>query len=296
VFKGVSNTYQITGDAATNDLARNTMNYSTGSLAPLGLCDTPYGMAVFAPDGLRIIDFDGKYSEPLGANGDGVALPFINALVPSRIAASCNASVLRVGVQNAFVSGQPFQDYWYHLSKKRWSGPHTFAPSLIEPYQTKFVFTPQNVLGSLWLQETIPSTTSVYTENGSQLQCTYATSFLPDDGRVGQFAFGETFIKMALDPNMNNWNAQAINGDNNPYDTVVNTIPGSPSVWDAAVWDSSVWDGSSTGLYWRQILWDQPIVSSRILLQITFGAAGGVKIGDLKYSVESLGYMPPVGG
>lgn len=295
VFKGIDNSYQVTGDSALSTLAKNTMNYAVGTLAPLALCDTPYGMAVIAPDGLRVIDFMGKYSEPLGANGDGVAAPFINALVPSRVAASCNSSVIRIGTQNASKSGQPFEDYWYHLTKKCWSGPHTFCPSLIQPYMTKFVFTPVAVPGSLWMQETIPSTTSVYTENGAQLQCTYATSFLPDDGRVGQFSFGETFIKMALDPNMNNWNASALNGDSNPYDAVANTVPGSPSIWDAAIWDSSVWDGSSTGLYWRQILWDQPIVSSRILLQVTFGAAGGVKIGDLKYTAEALGYTPVVG-
>jgi hypothetical protein len=252
-------------------------------------------MAVIAPDGLRIIGFDGKYSDPLGANGDGIASPFINALVPSRIAASCNASVLRISVQNASLSGQPYQDWWYHFPKKKWSGPHSFAASLIQPYQTKFIFTPISNPGEIWIQETIPSTTSVYTENGAQLQCTWTTSFLPDDGRVGQFSIGETFIKMALDPNMNNWNAFALNGDIAQYDSVTNTVPGTPSLWDAAIWDSSVWDGSSTGLFFRQIEWSQPIISSRVQFTITFGAAPGVMIGDMKYTAENLGYMPPIG-
>jgi hypothetical protein len=295
VFKGLGHNYQVTGDSALGTLSRNSMNYAVGTLAPLGLCDTPYGTAVFAPDGLRIIGFDGKYSDPLGANGDGIASPFINALVPSRISASCNASVLRVGVQNASLSGQPYQDWWYHFPKKRWSGPHTFAPSLVQPYQTKFVFTPVSNPGELWVQETIPSTTSVYTENGAQLQCTWTTSFLPDDGRVGQFAIGETFIKMALDPNMNNWVASALNGDTAQYDAVSNTIPGTTSVWDSSVWDSAIWDGLSTGLFFRQIIWDTPIVSSRIQFKITFGAAAGVAIGDLKYTAESLGYVPQTG-
>jgi len=297
VFKGLDNSYQITGDPAltSNPLAINSMNYAVGTLAPNALCDTPFGISAVTPDGLRTIDFNARYSEPLGANGDGIAAPFINALEPTRIAASCNSSVIRIGVQNAALSGQPFQDWWYHITKKRWSGPHTFAPSLVQPYQTKFVFTPVSNPGELWMQETIPSTTSVYTENGAQLQCTWTTSFLPDDGRVGQFAIGETFIKMALDPNMNNWVASALNGDTAQYDAVSNTVPGTTSVWDSSVWDSAVWDGTSTGLFFRQIIWDKPIVSSRIQFSITFGAAAGAAIGDLKYTAESLGYVPQIG-
>jgi hypothetical protein len=295
VFKGLGNAYQVKGDPATSNLSKNAMNYAVGTIAPLSLSDTPEGIAVICPDGLRIISTLGQYSPPLGVEGDGVNFPFTSALEPSRIAASCNATVLRIGIQNAFKSGQPFEDYWYHMDKKKWSGPHTFTPSMIESYMTKFVFTPQGVLGSLWIGETVPSTTTTYTENAVVLQWLYSPSYLPDDPHMGYWAFNEMTVKLAIDPNMVSWTARALDANKAQYDSVGNIIPNTAPYWDAAIWDSDVWDGLSSGLLPRLIKWDKPIVSSRLLLEITGGSAGGVIIGDLKYNIEFLQYLEETG-
>lgn len=296
VVKGTTNLYQIKGDFVTSDLTVNSMNYAIGSNSPLTFVDTPFGVMFVAPDGLRNISFSGEMTDPIGIAGDGMNVPLLNALVPSRVVAACNASILRISVQNAGKVGTPFEEYWFHISRKIWSGPHTFAPSLIQPYNTKFVTAPQGIVGKLFMSETFPSLTSVYTENGSQLNWSYTTVFLPDDGRMGVFNIGgEMTIKLSLDINMNSWTAYLLNTNNSQYDSVGNIVPNTAPIWDAAIWDAVVWDGVSSGLLPRLIKWDKPVISSRAQVNITGGSAAGVRIGDLKYTLEELAYVPEVG-
>lgn len=292
VFKGLANAFQIKGDFTTNDLTRDALNYAVGTLCPSSICDTPYGVGVICPDGLRLIDFNGAFSDPIGIAGEGANVPFINALVPSRVSASCNASVLRVSVQNGGKSSLPEEEYWFHIARKCWSGPHTFAPSLSQPFMTKFITAPLDVPGALYISETVPTTTSVYTENGSQLQWNMAPVFLPDDGKMGVYSLNEMTVKLAIDPSMISWTARILNADNAQYDEVINLIPATTPVWDVAIWDSDVWDGIASGLSPRRINWHEPIVTSRFLVSIIGGSAGGVAVGDFKYSVQETPYVP----
>src|SRR5262249_22825238 len=53
VFKGTAQTYQVTGDSAAGNLAKNSLNIATGTNSPLSIAVTPKGIAFAAPDGLR---------------------------------------------------------------------------------------------------------------------------------------------------------------------------------------------------------------------------------------------------
>jgi hypothetical protein len=297
VFKDGTNMYQVTGDTTTSDLSVNSMNYATGTEAPLSLSNTPMGVAFMAPDGIRILGFQGTITPPVGSAGSGVNVPFLNALVPSRVSAACNASIFRISVQNAAISGQPWQEYWLHLNRENpvWSGPHTFAPSQIEPYKTKFVTAPTGVVGQLWISETVPSTTSVYTENSIDLQWQLATVMMGPDEFNGVYCFDEATITMATDPSMISWTAVAINPDLVQYSSFTSTVPNTTPVWDAAVWDNAIWDGVAAGLMPRRIDWDTPITTSRAQVILSGGSAGGVVIGDLKFTQGFAQYVPETG-
>lgn len=298
VFKS-NNAFQVKGSFFTSpsSISRDGMNYAVGTLAPLSLFDSPIGMGFVAPDGLRFVDFQGNITEPVGHSGDGVNVPFLNALVPSRISAACNASTIRFSVQNAGVSGQPTQEYWLHLNRKPaiWSGPHTFAPSLAEAYGTKFITAPTDVDGALYMSETVPSTISVYEENGAQLEWTMSTVMFADYGFQGVYNFNEMTINIALDPTMISWSARIVNSNLQQYDNVDNLVPNTVAFWDSAIWDQDVWDGIAQGLTPRRIEWSKDVTTSRAQVILTGGSAGGVIIGELKYMQGNYQYVPQNG-
>jgi hypothetical protein len=298
VFKPSLNIHQVTGDFAlptTNPISVNALNMAIGTDAPLSIISTPYGLGFIARDGFRLIDFTATITDPIGIAGMGVSVPFINALVKSRIASACNASTMRITTQNGGISGAPFEEYWFNFARKVWSGPHTFAASLIQPYANTFVMSPVGVEASLWQSDVVPSTTSTYVENDEQLLWDLTTSMFPDPGFVGQYDINETTINMAIDPSMGDWTASLLNADAAQYDAVTTPVPASVPIWDAAVWDSDVWDGESTGLLPRKIPWTKPVPTSRVQMKITGQSAAGVRIGDIKINKGIVNYVPPVG-
>jgi hypothetical protein len=106
---------------------------SVGTQGPLTITPTPRGLAYISPDGLRIIDpVSAMSSEPIGANGQGVTLPFIFG-DPSRMCAAFNKNIYRVSVQNGAIDGQPVQEWWYHFSLGIFTGPHDFPAAIIAP-------------------------------------------------------------------------------------------------------------------------------------------------------------------
>ena len=143
VFKDSINVYQITGDATgiPAALAVNAMNFATGTKAPNTVCSTPRGLAFMAPDGLRIIDFSANISDPIGYDGQGVVAPFIFSNVPSRMCAACNGNIIRITTQNQLSSTNAFQEYWYDMVRKVWSGPHTCAAGYVQPFGGTFIMT-----------------------------------------------------------------------------------------------------------------------------------------------------------
>lgn len=290
VFKGTSNIYQVTGDAATSDLEKNSLNIATGTLAPNSVCTTPKGLAFVAPDGVRLINFQAQVSDPIGNSGDGVALPFIFAGVPSRIAAACNSNVFRVSVQNDDAIGSPTQEYWYDIARKQWSGPHDFPASLIQPYGNTFIMAPHSVTGKLFQSDIVQSTVSTFVENGTQMTFYWATSILPDTQQMAENSMVETTIKMALAASVDIlFTAFDQNGSLLDSITLLTTQKGSQ--WGHFTWGVDLWQGAANILAPRQLAWHYPIVSQRLGIGVFGNCAAGIKIGDLFMRMEQLGYM-----
>lgn len=290
VFKGVSNMYQITGDYAGSTLASNSLNVATGTLSPLSIAATSKGLAFVAPDGLRVIDFLARVSDPIGFGGDGVNTPFLFSLVPSRVAAACNANVYRVSLQNGYASGSPQQEYWFDISRKIWHGPHTFPASTIQAYKNTFIMTPVGVSAKLFQSDIMQSSTSTYVENGAQMTFDWQTCMLPDTMQMSENAMIETTINMALTSGVT---ITVSMGDQNGslFDTVSITPAGSPTLWGGFLWGSAVWLGTSNALYPQQLPWTKPIVFRRGYITATGNCASGIKIGDMFMRYEQLGYL-----
>ena len=294
VFKS-NNCYQITGDFAstTTPIAKNALNVSTGTQAPNAVCVTPKGIAFIAPDGLRFIDFNARMSDPVGDAGAGITLPFSQVVVPSRMCADCNSTTIRISVQNGAVAGNPNQEWWFNLSRGVWCGPHTFPASLINAYGISFILSPIAVTASLFQSDTIPTSLSVYTENGAAMQFVYETANFPDPGKMANYAVVETLIYMAYPPDSPGFVVVAENQDEAVLDqTMLQANTGAVSIWGAFNWGSGAWGGFGSALAPRQVKWTKPVMFTRWHVRVVGTCAYGLQLGDVYGRWQLLGYEP----
>ena len=290
IFKGVTNIYQVTGDFALTNLAINTLNVATGTLAPNTLVPTSKGLAFVAPDGVRIIDFTATVSDPIGAAGDGIAVPFIFALEPSRMCAAYNGGLYRVQVQNGVALTSPQQQWWYDFVRNIWSGPHTQAASLMAAYANTFIVTLQAAGAILWQSDQVQSATSTYVENGRALSFKFLTPLLPDTDQMAEVSMVESTLHMAL---VSGNAVSVISQDQNGsvFDVVALLAAGSSTIWGNFLWGQALWQGSQNALYPRHLKWHFPIVFRRMAIQVSAFSAQGIKIGRLHMRYQVLGYL-----
>lgn len=293
VFKGAEYMAQITGDAATSNLAINDMNIVSGTLAPNTLVPTPYGLCYIAPDGLRIVDFSAKVGDPIGANGEGVNIPFLNVVTPSRMCADFNENSLRVTVQNGTISGDPYQEYHFDFKRKIWTGPHTSAAYMISSIhvgEPTFVSALVGTQGELFTSTIMPHLDSTYTENGSQLSWTYQTVLLPDNQQMAMNKITQTSIALQL-PATSSVTIIAANEIGMVLDTVTLTTSNtSTTIWGSFLWGGAVW-GAATGYFQQYFVpWTQPLVFKQMSVLVSGGSYNGGAIGNLYLRYQILGY------
>jgi len=292
VFKGATNMYQITGDAAStsNPLAKNALSVATGTLAPNSICPTPKGLAFMAPDGIRIIDFKANVTDPIGDAGQGVTVPFKYSVVPSRVAAACNATVLRITTQNGYASGTPTSEYWFDLPRGCWSGPHTFPASLISVYANTFLISPVGVPAKMFQGDGAQTSISTFVEDGVQLTFNYATAMLPDTQQMSENAIIEATVNFALAAG-GSLSVTASDENGAALGTSTITAPAQTTIWGGFIWGAALWQGGQNALAPRQMDFSEPVVFRRLSISVIGNCAAGVKAGDMFLRYEQLGYL-----
>jgi hypothetical protein len=288
-FQGVAAMQQILGDPTTNNLSMNLLPVATGTLAPLSIIPTELGTAFISPEGMRVIEFSGQVSPPIGDHGTGVTSPFIYALHPSRTCASSNADCIRISVQNGGAANNPTQEYWYDLTRRVWHGPHSFPASLIQPWNNTFLMSASGIAAKLWTSDAIISGTSVYLENGVQMSWAYEPSLLPDDQEMMMVSVVEASITIAIP--LATVTATAIDDLGNVLSQVVFPATSGSTQWDAFSWDVGKWDGSPITYRQRQIAFNQPLVAKQLTIQFSGSSAAGFRIGNLSLRYQKLGYQ-----
>jgi hypothetical protein len=293
VFKGSTNIYQVTGDPSLTTLAINSLNVATGTVAPLSIATTSKGIAFMAPDGIRTIDFDARVSDPIGISGEGVIVPFINVLVPSRVCAAYNNGIYRIQVQNGSSTEQLQQQWWYDFVRKLWSGPHTQAAQLMQSYANTFIVVLQNTPASLWQSDSTQFTNSTFVENGNQLSWQFATPMLPDTDEMSEVAMIETTLYLALAAGLPvQVSAQTQTGQ--VIDSITVSAQGATTLWGAFQWGNALWQSVINALFSRQLQWHFPLVFRRLAIVATGTSGAGIKIGKLHLRYQTLGYLQGV--
>lgn len=294
-FKGVAPYWQITGDAAASNLAVNQVQGSIGTLAPLSLTPTPNGLAYMSPDGIRVIDpISGRADQVLGANGEGVAVPFMKAVVPSRVCAAFARNLLRVSVQNGAIDSQAQQEFWLHFARNIWSGPHSLPASLIQPCVTgdaDFILAASGVSAKLFESNTVPSAASTYTENGAALMWNLTTSLLPENSTGETNHLVESTIGLQL-PATQTMTIQAADEGNNVLDTI--TISGDGvggAIWGAFTWGVGVWGGSVARFRQWTMPWTVALDFKQASIAIYGPSVSGFVLGNIIAKVQATGFQ-----
>lgn len=290
IFKGVNNLFQVTGDYALQNLAVNSLNVATGTFAPNTVHTTSQGIAFIAPDGLRVIDFTARVSDPIGVAGDGITAPFFSALTPSRMCAAYNGGVYRVQVQNGGMPGNPQQQWWFDFTRTVWSGPHTQAADLMAAYNNTFLVTLQGAGAKLWQSDQVQDATSTYVENGRQLQYQFATPMLPDTDQMAEVSMVQATLHVALVSGAV-VTVSAQNQDMSILDTVTIAASGGQTLWGAFLWGQALWQGLQAALYPRRLNWHFPIVFRRMGILASGQSVQGLKIGRLHMRYQVLNYL-----
>jgi hypothetical protein len=283
---------------------------ATGTLASNTVNSTEKGLVFKAPDGVRIIDFSANISDPIGKDGQGITVPFYNAVVPSRANAAFNGGVYRIQVQNGAVAGNPQQEWWFDVVRNAWSGPHTTGISMITPYNKTFICTLQGGGAKLFQSDQVQSSNSTFVENGAQLVSVYQTMYFPEDDTMSELCTIESTIHMQLPAAASPaspWSSgfsQGFGGadpsrvgiifvdqNNVVLDGVAVQSTSVGSLWGQFQWGVGRWGGPPDNLFPRRLNWHYPIVFRRGSLIVQAIASAGFKIGEARLRIQELGYL-----
>ena len=189
-FKG-SQIWQITGDLALNNLALNKLSDGVGTQARRSVVNTPTGVMFVAPDGIRTVDLTGQVTE---ADSD-LTLPFLNPIVPSRIAAAYNVGFYRICTN--YLQGGVLEtaEFWYSTKRKNWCGPHTLTYDCIAGADSTFYVSGPNYTGQILQTNVIPNEqTDFFNEMGQSMTWEYQTALIPEFRAMPGWALIESSI------------------------------------------------------------------------------------------------------
>ena len=289
VFKATS-IWQIVGDVATSSLSQNQLSGNVGCSAPRSVAATPLGVSFMANDGLRNVNLVGEVSE---INPD-LALPFIYAQYPSRVAACFNADIYRVCVQNTNKLGSPYEDYHYNFKYNAWTGPHTFRYDLAAQYNNDFIIFNNALPATMWQAFSVQNHLSqggTFIENGTQLMWEYATVPMTATGNMYANAAVRSTLDLALPSTGDTYLFQGIDANSGVVAQASVQTPLSEAIWDSFNWgDGTLWGAAQLGLEAITIPWTNPLIFNKLSFQGQGNSSLGLRIGSLYTGYERLGY------
>ena len=297
-FQGDAQVWQVQGDITfTSGLTINALLSGVGTVAPNTIEQTPFGLAFVAPDGVRIIDATAKFSDPIGHDGDGVVAPFLYAINPSRMAAAYNQGVYRITVINGGGPQQLTQEYWLDMTRKIWTGPHSFPCAQIAALQgvdNSFICAGVGIAGKLFQSDPQPGVGSTYVEQGAAMKWTWQTALLPDNQQMAMNAMLISQL-MASIGNGQTMTVICLNEKGSVLATVVLNGPqAQDTVWGAFTWGEAPWGGPGSVLSQYPLPWPEPVVFKQMSIRIQGSSAANTIIGNLYAQLEELEYVTDV--
>jgi hypothetical protein len=294
VFTGASIIYQITGDAALSTLALNELQVATGTYSQNSICNTPQGLCFVSPEGVRFIAPTGLVSDPIGGDGQGLNRIFDYVAVPSRVAIAYAGDVIRFNIPNNYAIGTVLYEFFYHLSRKVWSGPHTFPASLVQGYGNSFIIAPVGVSGALYRSNITPTSTDSYVEGNARMSWLMVTPLLPSASDMAMHEVIEQTISLAISSS-DDYEFSLVDEQNNNLASTKLVHTTNLSLWDVAKWDMATWDGGpNVGYSTFQLAYDKPVVFKQAFFVGSGPASSAFRVGPISTRLKELGYVVPL--
>jgi hypothetical protein len=295
VFKG-SQIWQITGDAAVaGTLSENWLSLTVGCSAPRTIVQTPLGIIFIAVDGPYYISATGQVL-PLTKRFDSLIsdlqIPFINISNPTRAAAAYSSSIYRVCLQTVADGVPVVNDYWFDVTDRRWSGPHTFSYDCADQFGNAFIVSYIANGAKLYVSQSLNTLTSVYTDDGSSYTLHLRTSLLPKTQNINMKAVIESTIELSSLAPSTTYTISALDENFNQIDQLGITIISGEALYDGgSTYDSGVlYSTGTTSPATYNIPWTQPIVFKKIALDVLMVSGDQTSIGTAFFKYRDLGY------
>ena len=307
VFKGLS-VWQVTGDASvTNSLALTFLSLNVGCVAPNTITQTPAGLFFIGIDGPYYISSLGQVlpltKDPSKLVQD-VQKPFQNIVNPGRANAAFTGSIYRVSLTTVINGMQQWFDYWFDVTVRRWSGPHTFGYDCISNYSNYFICSNTSLGAKLFASQYIPVPSSVYNDNGTQLNVLMQTSFMPKTQNINvkqvitttaELSSGTNNIQYlfsAFGENFQLLNSTSINSSDPVYLWGTLVEGGSGLVWGTMSEGGSgkQWSSGLSNPVTYTIPWTAPLVFKKLSLTLTTASSYNIEIGSIFFKYIDTGY------
>lgn len=301
VFKAFQ-IWQITGDIATGfpvPLQNNYLSLSLGSNSPRSVVQTPIGVIFVAVDGPYFVDPFGvvrPLTKEEKSQEQDLQIPFQNVRFPTRTAAGFIGSIYRAAVYTT-LNGSPVEyEYWFDMNRRRWTGPHTFAFDCMGPVANYFIVSDESTGAALFESPVLPSTSSVYNDNGTAITCLLTTSSMPKDGKMAQRQVVESTIELSSYGVSTNYLISGLDDQNNILNQVTVSTVGSGSIWGTNLWgpipigSGSLWSTTTNIPHVYNIQWSAPLVFQKLNVQVQVTANTAVSIGTQFHRFEETGY------
>lgn len=289
--------WQITGDEATpttNPLYQNFLSLTFGTQSPRTIIQTPAGVFFIASDGPYYIS---PYGQVLPLTNDPSKLvqdlrtPFVNILNPTRAAASYTGSIYRVCLDTIITGVEVTNDYWFDLTVRRWSGPHTFNYDSIFQIGNQFVLSNRRLGAFLFLSQYLPNLASVYNDNGAPLISIGQTAMLPKTPNINEKQVVESTIELASQAATQIY---VITAEDEKFDLIgtasVTVVTGLPLWGSGILWGAFDWASGSILPATYAIPWIEPLIFKKLTLTITAQSSFGLAIGTTFSKYRDNGY------
>ncbi|MHB1938427.1 MAG: hypothetical protein ACYCOR_17865 [Acidobacteriaceae bacterium] len=276
--------WQVTGDFALSNTAVNQLSGSIGSSAPRTLVARPTGVGFMANDGIREVTPMGQ----VGYMNADIILPFSNASEPSRACAAYANGITRICLDTLDVSTAVRGDFWHDELFDKWNGYHTFPYDQALPYGSEFVLVSNANPGQLFLSQVVPTSSSVYTELGSQIISIFQSADDPGEQLLADKQIIETtleilnnglsyfFLILAYDNGTGQVGQAFLVGASTQYD------------WDGTTWGGGLWQSAQYSGSVVQIPWNAPLVGKRISMALQASASSALHFRDFNYRVQEI--------
>jgi hypothetical protein len=218
--------------------------------------------------------------------------PFQNIINPSRACAAFSGSIYRVCVTTIINGLQTPADYWFDVTRRRWTGPHTYPYDMCAAYSNYFLISYISNGAALFSSQYIPQSSSVYNDNGTPISVNFQTSFLPKTENINIKQVIESTIEVSsVAPNLQ-YAITALGEDDMYLTSTVVTDTNSTLVWGGG----GVWGGANevwqTGLNIPTtvtIPWSTPLVFKKLSILITSSSSYNMEIGQLTFKYTDTG-------